>query len=91
MSDSERSIVVFIIIAAILYFIGFLFLLKPTKPKNLLLKQMNFMYGSGGGKRKAMLREDWFLGYLRLFGVIIILLASVIIFLVVYHSYNFIF
>jgi hypothetical protein len=32
-----------------------------------------------------MISEDWFLGYLRFFGVIIILLASILIFLIVYQ------
>jgi hypothetical protein len=85
MSDSERVIVIVPMIAAFFYFIGFLFILKPTKPRNLLLKQMDFMYGSGGEKQKVMLREGWFLGYLRFCGVIMVLLASILVFFGIYH------
>jgi hypothetical protein len=46
---------------------------------------MDFMYGSGGEKQKAMLREGWFLGYLRFCGVIMVLLASILVFFGIYH------
>jgi hypothetical protein len=53
MGDSERVIVIFLIIAAFLYFIGIRFLLKPAKPRNFLFKSMDFIYKSEHEKKEG--------------------------------------
>ena len=73
---------------AFLYVVGYFCLLKPQKIKEFTFKQMDFFHKYHlvlfYRKRKEMMSGTGFLLYLRLMGVIVVLTASLFLFLFFY-------
>jgi hypothetical protein len=87
-ADDIKALLTLSITSILLYVIGFYSLLNPSKVRAIGFrimsffnkKRLTFFYK----ERTAIMSQDWFLVYLRIIGVVIILVASFVLFLLIY-------
>jgi hypothetical protein len=87
-SDDIKALLTLSITSILLYVIGFYSLLNPLKVRDVGFKIMSFFNKKRltffYKQRTAIMSQDWFLVYLRITGVVIILVASLALFLFIY-------
>jgi hypothetical protein len=83
MSDNTKAILTISVTASVLYVIGFYCLLKPRTVRAIYLKDYSRskIRWPFYNQRKAVMSTDGYLTYLRIMGVIIILFASLLVYI----------
>ena len=87
-SDDIKALLTLFITASLLYVFGFFCLLRPEKVRTFFFRQMDFFHRKrlvpSYQSRKQVMSHSGFLVYLKIVGVVILLTASLTLFLFIY-------
>lgn len=87
-SDDIKAVVTLFVLTLIFGMMGYNLLFRPSKVRIISFRIMDFFYSKSLSffyeKRKAIMSKNWFLIYLRIIGIIVLLMAFLFLYLIIF-------